>query len=199
MLNADRLCLQIIPDNATSKYKLILQCITVNATGYVFVVSGRTDSHLHTAQLITTSTVLAIGTVCVAFEVHIVSSPTSKRAHKLMTFFSFYGTGQSLYTYRRDEWRDVWSNKRRCIKSPVCGDCPVPTGMSMGTGWNTPRNTRKPLQQQVNLRWWCSAQEPSVTLYSVFGRRYCWSFAQDLQTDIVSDSLRIVSKLYQDC
>ncbi len=40
MLNANRLHLYIIPDNATSKYKLILQYITVNAMGYVLLLSA---------------------------------------------------------------------------------------------------------------------------------------------------------------
>ncbi len=39
MLNANRLHLYIIPDNVTSKYKLILQYITVN-TGYVLLLSA---------------------------------------------------------------------------------------------------------------------------------------------------------------
>ncbi len=37
MLNTDWMWFQIIPDNATSKYKLILQYITVNAMGYVYL------------------------------------------------------------------------------------------------------------------------------------------------------------------
>ncbi len=51
MLNADRLWFQIIPDiipnNATSKYKLILQCITVNAMGYVYLfLAEQTLTHM---------------------------------------------------------------------------------------------------------------------------------------------------------
>ena len=51
MLIVNRLWFQIIPNNdpnnATSKYKLILQCITVNTTGYVLVVSAE-QTLIHT-------------------------------------------------------------------------------------------------------------------------------------------------------
>ena len=53
---------QIIPDNATSKYKLILLYITVNADEIYIFVFGRTDSHLLDTRFTpsTTTTVLAV-------------------------------------------------------------------------------------------------------------------------------------------
>ncbi len=61
---------QIIPDNATSKYKLILLCITVNALKHI----GRTDSHSHHTQFTpsTVTTVLATGNITFVLLPHLV-------------------------------------------------------------------------------------------------------------------------------
>ncbi len=50
----------------------------------------------------------SIGTLCTAFEVHIASTPTSKRAHKLMMLcIVSMALTNHHYTNRRDEWRNV--------------------------------------------------------------------------------------------
>ncbi len=52
------------PNNATSKYKLILRFITVNYIGICIIV-GRTDSHSFTLYSVYTSTITTVLAVCV--------------------------------------------------------------------------------------------------------------------------------------